>query len=414
MSENTTGTGGLSQAEYEAAEQQILEIIDRNQLELIEVSRTIHRNPEVAYQEYQASALLADRLEKSGFGVERKVAQLDTAFVARAGRNAGPTIAVLAEYDALPGLGHACGHNLMATAALGAGLALKGVIDWLPGQIAVYGTPAEEGGGGKVVMAGRGAFKGVDAALIFHPATYNLVSRSSLASTRVNIIFHGKASHAAAAPDKGINALDGIIQTFNNINALRQHLRSDARVMGVITNGGQAANIVPDYASAQFSLRADDRPYADEVLAKFKRCAEAAALSSGATLEFNVLESSRYDNMITNSVMGDIFAAKLAKLGVPLSQPDHSERMGSTDMGNVSQLVPSIHPYLAIAPTTVNGHSIEFCQAAGSDVGQQAMLQAARAMALTALDLLARPGLLQAAKDEFAAQAAQGIVKGQD
>lgn len=403
---------GINQAQYAQLESSILEAVDRYSAELVQVSRTIHADPETAYNEYRASALLATKLEEHGFAVQRKAADLDTAFIATAGKQAAPTIAVLAEYDALPNLGHACGHNLMATAALGAGLALREVIEQLPGRVAVYGTPAEEGGGGKVVMVNRGAFKGVDAALIFHPATYNMVGRGSLASTRVNIIFRGKASHAAATPDKGINALDGIIQTYNAINALRQHLRDDARVMGVITNGGQAANIVPDYASAQFSVRAADRRYADEVLEKFRRCAEGAALATGATLEFNVLESSRYDNMVTNSVMGQIFSQKLEKLGVPVEEPVGDERMGSTDMGNVSQVIPSIHPYLAIAPVGVNGHSIEFCEAAGSDVGQQAMLNAARAMALTALDLLARPELLTAAKQEFAELVAQGLVKG--
>ncbi len=402
----------IDEAQYGAIESRILEAIERAGPELIEVSRTIHADPETAYNEHRAAALLAQRLEAGGYAVQRRAADLDTAFVATAGREASPMIAVLAEYDALPGIGHACGHNLMATAALGAGLALRQVIDDLPGRVAVFGTPAEEGGGGKVVMVNRGLFQGVDAALIFHPATYNMVGRGSLASTRVNLIFRGKSSHAAAAPDKGINALDAIIQTYNGANALRQHLRDDARIMGVITNGGQAANIVPDYASAQFSIRASDRAYADEVLAKFRHCAEGAALATGATLEFQVIEPSRYDNMITNSVIGDIFAQKLQMLGLPIEEPDGNERMGSTDMGNVSQVVPSIHPYLAIAPVGVNGHSIEFREAAGSDRGQEAMLNAARAMALTALDLLARPRLLAAAKAEFAEQAVRGIVKG--
>jgi amidohydrolase len=380
---------------------------------LIEVSRTIHADPETAYNEHRAAALLSDRLEKHGFAVQRKAAEVDTAFVATIENQVqGPNIAILAEYDALPAIGHACGHNLIATAALGAGFALKEVADKLPGRISVFGTPAEEGGGGKVVMVGRGVFKGVDAAMMFHPSTYNMVGRGSLASTRVNVRFRGRASHAAAAPDKGINALDAIIQTFNNANALRQQLRDDARVMGIITNGGQAANIIPDFASGHFSIRANDRKYADEVLAKFRRCAEAAALATGATLEFEPIEPSRYDNMVTNSIIGNIFAEKLEKLGLEVKEPSGDEGMGSTDMGNVSQVVPSIHPYLAIAPAGVNGHSIEFRDAAGSDWGQQAMLNAARAMALTTLDLLTRPQLLVQAKQEFADQAAKGVVKG--
>jgi amidohydrolase len=402
----------LNATEYADLENQVLETIDRLKPELIEVSRTIHDNPETAYKEFAAAALLASKLEEHGYQVQRNAADLETAFTAYAGSKPGPTVAILAEYDALPGIGHACGHNLMATAALGAGAALQGIIDSIPGRVAVFGTPAEEGGGGKVVMVERGAFKGVDAALIFHPSTYNMVNRGSLASTRVNIIFHGRASHAAAAPDKGINALDGIIQTYNAANALRQHLRDDARIMGVITNGGQAANIVPEYASAQFSIRAADRRYANEVLKKFRRCAEGAALATGATLEFNVIEPSRYDNVVTNSVMAQIFTEKLEKLGLHIDQPEDDDRMGSTDMGNVSQVLPAIHPYLAIAPAGISAHTIEFREAAGSDRGQETMLNAARAMALTTLDLLVKPNFQAQAKQEFADQAAKGVVKG--
>ncbi len=401
----------INPEDYSQLESQVLETIDRLRPELIEVSRTIHANPETAYKEYQASALLASKLEENGYQVQRKAADIDTAFVAYAGDKPGPTIAILAEYDALPVIGHACGHNLMATAALGAGLALGGIVGKLPGRVAVFGTPAEEGGGGKVVMVQRGAFKGVDAAMIFHPSTTNMVHGGSLASTRVNIIFHGRASHGAAAPHKGINALDGIIQTYNAANAMRQQLRDDARVMGVITNGGQAANIIPDYASAQFSIRAADRQYADEVLERFRKCAEGAALATGATLEFNVIEPSRYDNVVTNSVMGKVFTEKLAQLGLEVATGDR-EGTGSTDMGNVSQALPSIHPYLAIAPVGVSAHTIEFREAAGSDVGQEAMLNAAKAMALTTLDLLVKPGLLDQAKQEFADLTAKGVVKG--
>lgn len=404
MSGNT-----LNQAEYETLQQTILETIDRNSEQLIEISRTIHRDPEIAYKEHHASALLADKLEEYGFQVERKTADIETAFVAKTGQAENlPNIAICAEYDALPNIGHACGHNLIATSALGAGLALQQVIGKLPGRVSVYGTPAEEGGGGKVLLVNRGAFAGVDAALMFHPSTQNMSNRGSLASTRVNVVFRGRASHAAAAPDRGINALDAVIQTFNNANALRQHLRDDARVMGIITNGGSAANIVPDYASAHFSIRAVDREYADEVLAKFRRCAEAGALATGATLEFTVLESSRYDNVIPNPTMAKIFAQKLELLGLEVSRTTGSERMGSTDMGNVSQVVPAIHAYLSIAPEGVSGHSIEFREAAYSDQGQRGMLNAAKAMALTTLDLLARPELLAQAKREFQEQTSKG------
>ncbi len=407
-----TDKGAISQGDYQKLQQTILETIDQQSQALISFSRTIHADPEIAYQEHRASAALAQTLEENGFVVERNAAQIETAFLAHTGHVAAPNIAICAEYDALPGLGHGCGHNLIATSALGAALALGKVIDQLPGRISIYGTPAEEGGGGKVLLVNRGAFKGVDAAMMFHPSSHNMSNRGSLAATRVNVAFRGRASHAAAAPDKGINALDGIIQTFNNINALRQHLREDARVMGIITNGGSAANIVPDYASGHFSIRAGDRRYADEVLAKFRRCAEAAALSTGATLEFTVLENSRYDNMVPNPTLARLFDQKMQLLGLEVTLSDGGERMGSTDMGNVSQVVPSIHSYLAIAPTSVSGHTIEFREAAYSDEGQRGMLNAAKAMALTTLDLLARPELLAQAKREFQEQTSKGVVKG--
>lgn len=410
------GNLALNPNEYKALQQNILETIDKIASELVEISHTIHSDPETAYKEFRASALLAERLQKAGFEVQRKLADVETAFVARAGftsdRAESPNIAICAEYDALPDIGHACGHNLIATAGLGAGLALKNVIERLPGRLSVYGTPAEEGGGGKVLLVNRGAFAGVDAAMMFHPGTRNMSSRGSLASTRVNVYYRGKASHAASAPDKGINALNGVILLFNNVNALRQHLRDDARIMGVITNGGSAANIVPDFASAHFSVRASDRRYADEVLAKFKACAEAAAIATGAILEFEVLEPSRYDNMVPNPTMAQIFAEKLEQLGLDVTKAEGNERMGSTDMGNISQVVPSIHPYLAIANDGISAHSVEFRVAAGSEMGQSAMLNAAKAMALTALDLLAKPEILAEAKRDFQNQLAKGLVKG--
>ena len=401
----------LSPEEYGDLEGAIMGAIDSARDDLIRISRTIHDDPETGYNEHRAAALLTKSLEERGYRVQRGVTDIETAFVATTGNDPQPTIAILAEYDALAGLGHGCGHNLIATAALGAAWGLQAVVGSLPGQIKIFGTPAEEGGGGKVLMLNRGAFDGVDAAMMFHPATRTLTARNSLASTRVNIAFRGKAAHGAATPDKGINALDGIIQTYNGINALRQHLRDDARVMGIITNGGQAANIVPDYASAQFSIRANDRAYADEVLAKFRHCAEGAALATGATLEFEANPASRYDNMVGNPTMSDIFGRKLAKIGVQIDE-DGESRMGSTDMGNISQAMPAIHPYLSIAPTTISTHSIEFREAAGTDEGQAAMLNAAKALALTTLELLLNPHLLAQAKAEFDGMVADGRVMG--
>ena len=382
-------------------ENQVLAAIDRDADELIRISRNIHANPELGYQEFKSSALLKAALKKRGFAVEDAAADIETAFVARAGQNAGPTIGILAEYDALPGLGHACGHNLIGTAAIGAGLALREVIDALPGKIQVIGTPAEEGGGGKVLMTQRGVFERVDAAMMFHPGDETAIRTASLAATTCEVHFYGKSAHAAAAPEEGINALDAVIQTFNGINALRQHLRSDTRIHGIITHGGQAPNIVPDYAAAKFRIRAADRKYADEALEKFKRCAEGAALATGARLEFKIIESSRYDNMISNNAMESLFADNLARLGIPSQINLNGGGLGSTDMGNVSQVTPAIHPFLKIASRGTAPHTDGFREAANSDEGQLAMLNAAKAMALTALALIQKPELLAAAKQEF-------------
>jgi len=394
----------ISAEKYAELERRVLAAIDRDAAELTEISLTIHANPELQFVERKAAALLTSKLEARGFEVQRGVAELETAFVGYAGDNDGPTIGIVAEYDALRGLGHACGHNLIGTAALGAAWAINEVIAELPGRVRMIGTPAEEGGGGKVLMVNRGVFKGVDAAMMFHPLDTNLLSTPFLASNRIKLEFFGRASHAAASPELGINALDAVIQTYNAVNALRQHLRSDVRIHGVITNGGQAANIVPEYASAEFSVRAADRPYSNETLAKFIRCAEAAAMATGATLKYTVEEASRYDDLDSNPIMQRLFGEKLTRLGIDYLDKPNGQGSGSTDMGNVSQVVPSIHPFLKIAETGVACHTNGFREAAASPEGQTAMLNAARAMALTTLDLLAKPDLLRETKAAFAAR----------
>jgi amidohydrolase len=371
---------------------------------LIEIADWIFAHPELNFQEHGAVARLTGLLEKNGFRVARGVAGLETAFVAtRAGRAGGPTIALLAEYDALPDLGHACGHNLIGTAAAGAGLAVQAVLPELAGTIQVIGTPAEEGGGGKIIMVDAGLFDAVDVALMIHPANENLTRRRSKTSHTMMFEFFGKASHASAAPDHGINALDALIQTFNGINALRQFLRPEARVHGIITHGGQAANIIPDYAAGRFNVRADSLAYAHEVIARVRACAEAAAHATGARFQFN--EPDHFlDAMRPNPTLAELMEANLAALGIDVRPPAPDDRMGSTDMGNVSQAVPALHAYLAIADPDVMGHTVEFRRAAGSPAGHQGMIQAAKALAMTAVDLLADPQVMAEVKRAFARQ----------
>jgi amidohydrolase len=374
---------------------------------LIHIADTIHANPELAFKEFEAAALLSGTLEENGFAVERGVAGMETAFVATLhGQDGGPTIAFLAEYDALAGLGHACGHNIIGTAAVGAGLASKTVLPELAGTVQVIGTPAEEGGGGKIIMVDAGVFVDVDVAMMIHPSTRNLLGRLALTAVATSIEFFGKPAHAAAAPDKGINALEAILLTFNNINALRQHLRDDVRIHGIITHGGEAANIVPEYAAARFIVRAADTPYAMEVLEKVRACAEGAALATGARLEFKQV-GRRYDARLPNPKLVNLFKDNLEALGLDVELATGNERMGSSDIGNVSQVVPAIHPYIAIASEVVVGHSNEFREAAASPAGHEAVIHAAKALAMTAVDLLAVPVNVSEARKAFEDQKKQ-------
>ncbi|MBM3130131.1 MAG: M20 family metallopeptidase [Chloroflexi bacterium] len=377
-----------------------LACLDAQRDHLIRTSATIHANPEIAFQEFKSSALLCDELEHAGFDVTRGIGGLETAFRAEAfGNGDGATVALLAEYDALPELGHACGHNIMGTASLGAALAVKSVLANLPGRVAVIGTPAEEGGGGKVILVARGIFNDVDAAMIVHPSGRNMVARGSLASTRLFLEFSGKASHAAAAPEEGINALEAVILTFNNVNALRLHLRPDARLHGIITNGGTAANIIPDYAAAQFSVRAAKHGYAQQVLRRVIQCAEAGAAATGATLKYSTNPS--YADLIPNLTLAQAFAANWETLGVHVIDPRPDDRMGSTDMGNVSHVVPAIHPYIKITNEGIGGHTLEFRAASISPMANDGLILAAKGMAMTTIDLLSDPDLMARVKHEF-------------
>ncbi len=376
--------------------------IDELQGDLIDLSHRIHAHPETAFKEEQASVWLSDMLRRHGLSVETGIGGLPTAFRATTrGTADGPVVAILGEYDALPEIGHGCGHNIMGTAAVGAGITLRRVMDSLDGTVQIIGTPAEEGGGGKVILLNAGVFSGIDAAMIVHPASRTMVTRPSLASNRLVLEFFGKAAHAASTPFEGINALDACILTFVNVNALRQHVTSDVRIHGIITNGGAAVNIVPEYASASFSVRAAERDAARKVMERVVACAEAGAAAAGARVKATVTPG--YDNIRPNRALAAAFKANMEALGEPVEEPRPDEKMGSTDMGNVSWAVPAIHPYIAIVPETVAGHSREFCQAAASPAGDRGLILAAKAMAATAVDLFTDPSLLARAKAEFAA-----------
>jgi len=309
-----------------------------------------------------------------------------------------PTIALLAEYDALPKSGHACGHNIIATAAVGAAVALKGAIDEAGGSVVVIGTPAEEIYGGKVVMAERGAFKDMDAAMIVHPSVADMASIQALACIGLEIEFKGKAAHAAAYPQEGVNALEAMVQAFSGINSLRQHIREQARIHGIITQGGEAPNIVPAYSAGSFLVRAIDETYLDELKEKVLNCFKAASLATGARLEYKW--TAYYAPLKTNFALAEVFTKNMEALGRNLG-PARERALGSSDAGNVSALVPTIHPMVAIAPPEVSPHSPEFAEAAASAEGSRGLLDGAKALAMTVVDLIAQPGIMARIKEEF-------------
>ncbi len=376
--------------------------IDEITDDLIETSDEIHRNPELALEEFKASKLLADKLKQAGFEVEHGVAGMETAIVAiHPEKSAGPTIAILGEYDALPEIGHGCGHNLIATAALGACLALGAIKRNIPGKLVFMGTPAEEATGGKITMIEAGLFKDIDAAMMFHPSPgYTIVGRKGLAMSEVKIQFHGKPAHASTTPEKGINALDAIIQTFNGINALRQHIKSTARIHGIITHGGVKPNIVPEFAAAEFYVRAVEDDYCVELIKKLEDCAKGAALATGAALKYEVIKPS-YQSRLMNEAMGETFLKNLETLGEPIIPTPEDRGAGSSDIGNVSHFVPAIHPYISICDSSVAGHSLEFTVAAASAKGHAAMVTAAKALAMTAIDLFTDSELMTQVTEEF-------------
>ncbi|MBX9988844.1 MULTISPECIES: M20 family metallopeptidase [Priestia] len=382
--------------------QLINETINKLQDTFYDVSKYIGQNPELGHEEFKACKALTDVLKEQGFTVEIGTCDLPTAFTAvYDSQKPGPSIGFMAEYDALPDLGHACGHNLIGTMSIAAGIGLSKAVAETGGKVYVYGTPAEETRGGKVTMAEQGIFNHLDVAMMVHPYYCHQKSGRSLAMDAIQFEFFGKSAHAAAAPHEGINALDGVLQTFNSINALRQHVKPDVRIHGVITEGGKVANVVPDYAVAQFYVRASTRAYVDEVTDKVKACANGAALATGTKLKISNYEFS-YDDMQTNQTLSDVYTSNLISLGVSEQsitedQGDH----GSLDMGNVSQVVPAIHPYIQICDDYFVCHTHEFREAALSEQGREAMILGAQTMALTGYDVLTNQALLQKIKEEF-------------
>jgi amidohydrolase len=369
--------------------------------EWIKVASFIGENPELGEAEWLASARLISELEQHGFRVQNPVLDMPTAFIATyEGKKSGPTAAFICEYDALPELGHACGHHLISTMGLAAAVGLKAVIDEIGGVIRVYGTPAEETKGAKVPMSAAGLFDDVDFILMAHPFYAYEQSGHSLAMDAIQFDYTGKAAHAAASPHEGINALDAVLLLFQSINALRQQLRSDTRIHGIITDGGKAANIIPETASSQFYIRSSSRAYTDEIVQKIKLCAEGAAMQTGCTLKMTNYEYS-YDEMISNAALSDLFTRNLLALGILGDEIQNGKDHGSLDLGNVSRHCPAIHPFVKVTDGGEHLHTKEFRDQAMKPRAFEGMLLGAKALANTAYDVIVSPNLLASIRDEF-------------
>ena len=367
---------------------------------LFSISDYLKENPETAYLEKKACQFLSARLEDHGFEVEKGVGNLETAFMARPRGQTPkrPAVAFLAEYDALPKIGHGCGHNLIAAAGVGAAVALSRTLGKDAGGVALVGTPAEEGGGGKVRLVEARIFDGIDAAMMFHPKDANLPGRDNLGRVTVKIEFIGKAAHASGSPDRGLNALDAMVLAYTAMNSIRQHLRPDGRIHGIITHGGDAPNVIPDYTAGLFYVRAAGLKYRDELFERVRGCAEGAARATGTEARVEIVPPT-LDPIKRNLPLEEAFRNNMALLGVPVDADDG--RKGSSDIGNLSQYLPAIHPYLKIVEPGVPGHSAAFREATASPRGRQAMLNAAKLLALTAYDYLTDDRLRQKVSVDF-------------
>jgi amidohydrolase len=367
--------------------------VDDAAADLLELSHAISADPELGYDEHRASARCAGLLESHGYAVERGAYGLPTAFAARAGSR-GPHVVVCAEYDALPGVGHACGHNVIAASAVGAGIALAPLAESAGLRVTVLGTPAEEVGGGKVDLIRAGAFDGVDAAMMIHPTPYDDHAPRSLAIEEWRVTYRGRASHASAEPHLGLNALDGVVQGYVAIGMLRQHLRPDQQVHGVILDGGAAANVVPERTEASYYLRAVDLADLDDLRVRVRACLEGAATATGTSVEIEP-EGHVYEPIDAHPGLAAVFTAACRAIGrEPFPDPRGDRLGGSTDFGNVSQLVPGLHADLAVRSFPAVNHQHEFAAACVAEQGDRAVLDGAKALALTALAVAADPGLL--------------------
>jgi len=380
---------------------QVCADVDKRKSDLIEISRQIHAHPETNFEERFAHKILTDYIADQKLAVTRGAYDLDTAFDVSISGGSGPTVAVLCEYDALPGIGHACGHNIIATAGLGAGLALSGVVEQCDGNLRLMGTPAEEGGGGKIEMARKGAFEGVDAAMMIHPSDADLARMNAIAVQNLFVKFHGLAAHAAVSPHRGKNALDAAVLGYMNVAALRQHILPTERIHGIFTNAGEKPNIVPRETEMDWYVRSPTIETLQPLKKRVAQCLEGGAVAAGCTVSFD-WQGNTFADLVDNVPLlesyvrnAEIFGRKMTTEFLP------GTGGGSTDMGNISYLVPSIHPMLQVAPSGVSLHSAAFADHAKGEEANRAILDGAKIMAMTAIDMWVSDSLQRQVKSAF-------------
>lgn len=385
-------------------EKKIIDFLDSNRDIFIDLSQKIHQNPEIGNEEYFAADLLTKFLEEKGFDVERNIAGHETGFIARKQSKNGeyPKIAFLAEYDALPNLGHACGHNIIGAISVAGAVGLGELLDNVSGEVIVYGCPSEEGGengSSKGSFVRENLFEGVDVAMIIHPGSEHSITKKSLAVNPLDFEFFGQSSHAAGSPENGKNALDALLHFFNGIATLRQHVKSDVKIHGIITHGGDAPNIIPDYTKARFYIRSSTKEGCDDVTEKVVAIANGAALMTGCRAKVSSFQN-RVDNLIPTRYFDELYVETMKKLGVEVSI-DSKKGMGSTDVGNVSHIIPTIHPNIKICDSSISGHTHEFAKAAASKEGDEAIILGGKVLALLGLDLIINKEKLENIKGNF-------------
>lgn len=372
------------------SKEKIIKFVEEYKEQLVKISHDIHANPEIGNREFYASNLLIEELALHGFEIEKDIAGHKTGFIAtKQASKPGRTVAYLAEYDALPDLGHACGHNMIGAISIAAAIALSEVIEEVGGCIKVFGTPAEEGGdngSAKASFVKAGVFEGVDVAMMVHPSSYTQSTATSLAVAPMDFEFFGKPAHASGCPEEGINALDAMLLFYNGINALRQQVTPDVRIHGVILDGGKAANIIPDYTRARFYLRAATIGALEQLKSRVEAVAQGAAIATGCKASYNLIQNI-VEDLVPNQSLEDIYTEIIEDLGEPVERKV-KKSIGSTDAGNVSHVVPTIHPTISIADVEIPAHTIEFKDACCSAKADRALVIATKALALTGLEVI--------------------------